>query len=89
MANSHSARDQALPWLGIANDVPDNAIALAADVFEDWVRDIREVMAKDYGSDLANGISISDADNFIMPVDPVRPQSVLLVDINDPADGRL
>jgi hypothetical protein len=37
---------------------------------------------------LANGISISDADDFIYPVDPVRPQNIVPVDPNDPVDVR-
>jgi hypothetical protein len=53
---SHSGRDPSLQWLEIPHNVPENAIALLADVVEDWVRVMSEITAKDYGSDLAHGI---------------------------------
>jgi hypothetical protein len=85
---SHSGRDQSLPWLVIPNNVPDNAIALPADVLEDWVRVMSEITAMDYGSDLAHGISISDADDFIYSVPPVRPHNIEPDDPGDPEDVR-
>jgi hypothetical protein len=82
---STHGKDPNLPWLNIREGVPDNAIAMAASLLEDWVETVSTAVSKVYGATMANGISINTEDNdYLYPIAPDRPD---LMHPDDPNDG--
>jgi hypothetical protein len=72
-----------MPWLSIASNLNDNVIAISAPDFDDWVKEWKTRITKEQGGDFANGISISETEDYIMPIRPPRPEVVIPDDLND------